>query len=353
MFNSRSFTSQVLDATLPADRARLQHRRKDEPYDLVKLFSGRFGVLLPLLDLLNHKPGAQVEWQARYNFVGLQILESYKSEQELCNNYGPRDNEGLLLTYGFIIENNPFDHLVISIRVPPGSPLEVARKVWKQDLRSDPEKRCFIFDHKHPEATSAVALETSLFSFDLLDSISILCANEREMQSMNARSQSLISFCLGKAPKFEDGRIILATLSQLLRECSVRATKLKATDPSRIAKPERADDSQSGDNIANEHDSEQGNGSDRGREPANAKQRNAKVYRDGQLEIVETAVAVCKFVLGSAVGGTVDNEPLLATLRVQTPESRSGQLEDPHGPAQSTHSPWRTSQLQWTGGNDA
>ena len=214
--------------------ARLKHRpANDEPYDVVKLFSERFAILLPLLDLLNHKPGAQVEWQARYNFVGLQILESYESEQELCNNYGPRDNEGLLLAYGFTIENNPFDHLVISIKAPPGSPLDLARETWKQDLRSDPEKRCFIFDHKHPESTSAIALETSLFSFDLLDSISILCANEREMQSMMAKNQSLMSYCLGKQPKFQDGRIILATLSQLLRECTVRADKLRNTDPSR------------------------------------------------------------------------------------------------------------------------
>ena len=245
---------------------------------------------MPLLDLLNHKPGAQVEWQARYSFVGLQVLEKYESGQEVCNNYGPRENEGLLLAYGFIIENNPFDHLVISLKAPPGSPLEVARKVWTQDYRSDPERRCFIFDHKHPESTSAIALEMSLFSFDLLDSISILCANEREMQSMNMRLQSLMSFCLGKTPKFEDGRIILATLSQLLRECSARTARLRSTDPAR-AIPALA--------------------------PANTKQRNAKVYRDGQLEIVETAAALCKFVLKCAISKTIDNEEILAILEKQ------------------------------------
>ncbi|ETI27838.1 hypothetical protein G647_00287 [Cladophialophora carrionii CBS 160.54] len=302
IFGSRSFTSQVLDATLPADLARLKRTpQKYESYDLVKLFSDRFGVLLPLLDLLNHKPGAQVEWQARYNFVGLQILESYESGQELCNNYGPRDNEGLLLAYGFTIENNPFDHLVISIKAPPASPLDVARKTWKQDLRSDPERRCFIFDYKHPESTSAIALELSLFSFDLLDSISILCANEREMQSMNTRRQSLMSFCLhNKSARFEDGRIILAVLSQLLRECSVRAERLRATDPSRTVL---------------------------GLKPANAKQRNAKIYRDSQLEIVETAVALCKFVLRCAIGGTSGDEQTLVGLQNEVPEAAFGNLK--------------------------
>jgi hypothetical protein len=301
IFGSRSFTSQVLDATLPADVARLKGNPKgNRPYDLVKLFSDRFGVLLPLLDLLNHKPGAQVEWQARYNFVGLQILESYESGQELCNNYGPRDNEGLLLAYGFTIENNPFDHLVIGIKAPPGSPLNVARKAWKQDLRSDPERRCFIFDHKHPESTSAISLETSLFSFDLLDSISILCANDREMQSMNTRRQSLMSFCLNKkTPKFDDGRVILATLSQLLRECSARAERLRSTDPARTVP---------------------------GLEPANAKQRHAKIYRDRQLEIVETAVALCKFVLKCAINGTSGDEQMLVALQDEVPDAALGNL---------------------------
>ncbi|KIX02115.1 uncharacterized protein Z518_08054 [Rhinocladiella mackenziei CBS 650.93] len=274
MFGSRSFTSQVLEDTLPADQARYLHRPagEDAPYSLVELFSHRFAVLLPLLDLLNHKPGAKVEWQARYSFVGLQILETYESGEELCNNYGPRDNEGLLLAYGFTIPNNPFDHLVISIRPPPGSPLAMAR-TWKPDLRSDPEKRCFIFNHLHPQSTSAIALETSLFSFDLLDSISVLCANERELQTMFSRQQTLMSYCLGETSKFEDGRIILATLSQLLRDCSARAERLRATDPARKTPPV---------------------------EPLNSKQHHAKIYRDSQLDIVETAVAVCKFVLKSA-----------------------------------------------------
>ncbi|KAJ9608136.1 hypothetical protein H2200_007124 [Cladophialophora chaetospira] len=338
IFGSRSFTSQVLDATLPADCARLNRRKDYEPYDIVKLFSDRFGVLLPLLDLLNHRPGAQVEWQARYNFVGLQILEIYESGQELCNNYGPRDNEGLLLAYGFVIENNPFDHLVISIKAPAGSPLDIARKVWKQDLRSDPERRCFIFDHKHPESTSAVALETSLFSFDLLDSISILCANEREIQSMNTRSQSLFSFCLGKTPKFEDGRIILATLSQLLRECSARATRLRETDPCRAADPNSAkNDSGNAKNADLEHAGAKERSANvaeaespkienhtvpiHGREPANSKQRNAKVYRDSQLEIVETAVALCKFVLTKAVSAAFDMERVLLAISNQISEA--------------------------------
>ena len=93
MFGSRSFTSQVLSDTLPADQARPMGHDHHQHEELTKLFSEGFPVLLPLLDILNYKPGARVEWQARYSYVGLQILEKFEGGQEVYNNYGPRDNE--------------------------------------------------------------------------------------------------------------------------------------------------------------------------------------------------------------------------------------------------------------------
>ncbi|KIW49349.1 hypothetical protein PV05_11031 [Exophiala xenobiotica] len=312
IFGSRSFTSQVLDDTPPADEARHQYRQThDDSSLLVRLFSQRFAVLLPLMDLLNHKPGAKVEWQARYGFVGLQVLEDYESGEELCNNYGPRENEGLLLAYGFTIHDNPYDHLVIGIKSPPGSPLAIAR-TWQPDLRSDPERRCFIFGPHHPRSTSATFLETSLFSFDLLDTISVLCANERELQMMLSRKQTLMSYCLGQESRFEDGRIVLATLSQLLTECIARASRLKATDPSHWDPPFT---------------------------PMNSKQHHAKVYRDSQLSIVETAAAVCRYVLMVSTSEEIE-EIIIAKLRPALSASSFSNLEQLLGRHQKqlTHS---------------
>jgi len=93
MFGSRGFTSQVLSDTLPADQARPAGHDHPHHQELAKLFSGGFPVLCPLLDILNYKPGAQVEWQPRFSYVGLQVLEQHKEGEEICNNYGPRDNE--------------------------------------------------------------------------------------------------------------------------------------------------------------------------------------------------------------------------------------------------------------------
>lgn len=274
IFGSRSFTSEVLTDTEPADQVRMEGRngvRKSEHEFLKPLFVERFAVLLPLLDILNHQPVAQVEWQARCSFVGMQVLSSFSSSEELCNNYGPRDNEGLLLSYGFTIQHNPFDHVSIALKPPPaGSPLATARKEWKLDLRSTLEYRSYIFDMSHPRASpgSATCLESTIFSYDLLDALSILKGNDRELQTMYLMQQSLMSLALAKPHQFDDFRNLLSVLSQLYLDCKARAERLRTTYP--LSSPQ------------------------------NTKQKHAKVYRDRQLSIVESATAVCELVLGRA-----------------------------------------------------
>lgn len=97
MFGSRSFTSQVLSNTLPADKARPMGHRDPDHELLSNLFEDGFAVLVPLLDLLNYRPFSKVEWQAGINEVGLKVLESFNGGQEICNNYGPKDNEACTL----------------------------------------------------------------------------------------------------------------------------------------------------------------------------------------------------------------------------------------------------------------
>lgn len=271
IFGSRSFTSEVLTDTEPADQARMEARngvQKSEHEFLKPLFVERFAVLLPLLDILNHRPVAQVEWQARCSFVGMQVLSAFSSGEELCNNYGPRDNESLLLSYGFTIPDNPFDHVAIALKPPPpGSPLATARKEWTQDLRSTPEYRSYIFDICHPRAEPGTAscLESAVFSYDVLDALSVLKGNDRELQTMYVMQQTLMSSALANPHKFGDFRNFLAVLSQLYVDCKARTERLRSTYP-----------------LSSPH---------------NTKQEHAKVYRDRQLSIVETATAVCELIL--------------------------------------------------------
>ena len=51
-----------------------------------------FPVLVPLIDLLNHRPLAKVEWQPTVDHVGLTVLDDLKPGEEVFNNYGPRSN---------------------------------------------------------------------------------------------------------------------------------------------------------------------------------------------------------------------------------------------------------------------
>ena len=275
IYGSRSFSSQVLADTLPADQARPIGRTDLQHRELNKLFSDGFAVLLPLLDLLNHRPLAKVEWQARSTHVGLQVLQEWDSDQEIFNNYGPRDNETLLLSYGFVIEDNCFDHFSVSLKCPPGSPLETIRN-WPIDPRSDAERRCYIFNSDHPRMVSSSCFEFSLFSYDLLDTLSSLCSNDRELQEAFMAEQTWMSY--GMSNGFEDNRNIYATITQILQECKARRQILMQTYPQTKAR--------------------------------SRKQTNAQIYRDSQLSILSVAIQLCLHLLRRARG--LENDSVTA-----------------------------------------
>lgn len=77
IITSRAFSAKVLSGSV-------------EPSDLPE---EGISVLLPLIDLPNHRPLAKVEWRAGEEDVGMIVLESVSPGQEISNNYGPRNNE--------------------------------------------------------------------------------------------------------------------------------------------------------------------------------------------------------------------------------------------------------------------
>jgi SET domain len=308
IFTSRAFTSQVLADTLAADRARPMGRFSrsqtrnfrngsgDEHSDfehLTRYFSEGFPVLVPVLDILNYRPLAQVEWQARFSYVGLEILEPVESGEEVCNNYGPRDNETLLLGYSFTVPKNPFDHFSVALRLPPGLSLMEFRTPSPPPTNGgppynvvpvkppNPEMRCYVFKPEHPRAEDAKSLETSLFSVDLLDGISVLRATDREWQAMHNLKKTYFTEGLEKG-RFEDSRNLLATMSQLLIECRARLKALQKTDP--------------------------------GTAPRSVKQIFAQIYRESQVDILQVAVCLCEFILRRAMGQGDDSKALQATF---------------------------------------
>jgi hypothetical protein len=78
--------------------------------------------LFPVVDILNHSVSAKVEWDFKpHESFSLRCLESdsFTPGQELFNNYAPKQNDELLLGYGFCLENNPIEQFALKLAFPP------------------------------------------------------------------------------------------------------------------------------------------------------------------------------------------------------------------------------------------
>jgi hypothetical protein len=197
-----------------------------------------------------------------------------------------------MLGYGFAIADNPFDHYAVGFRVPPGSPLEEARQ-WRvvqsskanKKGKTDDSYRYYVFNAEHPRAKTANCLETSIFSPDLFDSISILSANFRELQSDRFRSTcAVLKINPDGSTDRRCYRNLLHTLSQLRMECSSRSEILRGT----------ALNFNDGSILA-----------------MSLKQQYAKTYRDSQLAILETAALLCRYCLLRAQKSPMEDSVLL------------------------------------------
>ncbi|KAH8730875.1 hypothetical protein GQ44DRAFT_606257 [Phaeosphaeriaceae sp. PMI808] len=79
-------------------------------------------ILFPVVDILNHSVSAKVEWdfQPGTSFT-LKLLdgEAFIPGQELFNNYAPKQNDELLLGYGFCLIDNPIEQFPLKLAFPP------------------------------------------------------------------------------------------------------------------------------------------------------------------------------------------------------------------------------------------
>jgi len=88
------------------------------------------GILIPLMDMIDHKNAHPVQWESVYNpstqrrSIRFRSCVNIKEGEELYNNYGPKGNLELLATYGFAISNNVLDSvegIVLGISIPNSS----------------------------------------------------------------------------------------------------------------------------------------------------------------------------------------------------------------------------------------
>lgn len=73
------------------------------------------GLLLPLLDLLNHRLGQPIVWAADGQRIAFKTGDTLKEGEEVYSNYGARPNEEMLFSYGFSIVDNPMDAVLLRL----------------------------------------------------------------------------------------------------------------------------------------------------------------------------------------------------------------------------------------------
>ncbi|KAF8425980.1 hypothetical protein EV426DRAFT_38524 [Tirmania nivea] len=133
MFASRAFPDKLLSwdspsTTLPAPQLKTQVNEDGTTQIFQEgVTTGAQPALFPILDMLNHKPHTKITWQPGQNDIGFTGEELLEKGAEVCNNYGPKSNQQLLLSYGFAIQDNPNDTVLLKLKPPLDSVRQAIR----------------------------------------------------------------------------------------------------------------------------------------------------------------------------------------------------------------------------------
>jgi hypothetical protein len=117
-YTSRGFTPKLMQSAASQEIAPTTAVAEDAENE-----QGQCGCMMPGFDMLNHGYGTQITW-----FVDTEMGQvSFRSGDtttlagaELKNNYGAKGNEHFLLNYGFCIEDNPVDTVIVKIGLQEG-----------------------------------------------------------------------------------------------------------------------------------------------------------------------------------------------------------------------------------------
>lgn len=173
----------------------------------------------------------------------------------------------VMVNYGFCLSNNPCDYRIVSLRAPPGSPLYEAKLAQQQmypEVAKETDDPYYVFNIFYPLLAPDTPMEHSIFSPALFNAVSVLAANDRELESLEISEQGI------RIPnQYGTSRTILAALSQIIIELITHVIKLRAS---------------AGDLE----------------KPKNIKQTHGKIYRDSQIMISETALIIAAWTLNRA-----------------------------------------------------
>lgn len=171
-----------------------------------------------------------------------------------------------MMNYGFCLPDNPCDYRILSLRAPPGSPLHQAKsqQIKMYPNLAEADDHYYVFNIFYPLLAPDASMEHSIFSPALLNALSILAANDRELETLEIAEHEI------RIPEqYANSRNLLAALSQIMIELITHIVKLKT--------------------------SSQGF-----QQPKNLKQTHAKIYRDSQITLSETALVIATWTIKRA-----------------------------------------------------
>jgi hypothetical protein len=177
-----------------------------------------------------------------------------------------------MMNYGFCIPDNPCEYRVVSLRAPPDSPLAQIKAQYEQHFPkpaskqdsadSSQEDKYYVFSLSYPLIDSSQPLEYSIFSPDLLRALSVIVANDRELETVTIDEDG---FQVSRN-QYADSRNLIASVNQIVIELLSYIQRLEVS------------------------------GSQLG-EPKNLKQVFAKQFRESHIGLSRTAVFVANWTL--------------------------------------------------------
>jgi hypothetical protein len=286
MFTSRSFSSRSIT---PQDskywttyKTGPDGRRQTVLMDMSHVPSADldFSVLFPAMDAANHHHTSKVDWTFDPGRFSLACTQPIEAGQEVNNNYGPKANDELLIGYGFCMADNPNDTVLLTLKPPPEE-LQVSLRTsyagfftpegaWNGDKATFKLRR---MNHAMSASTSVfddlpkplLELLTHIIRFDRGLPFEQLPPISHYLKDVNSHGRRYLPFV---------ARMIVTSL----------APKYQTLQTGTASLPES---------------------------PQNAKQAQAKIYRDGQSEILLSTI-----------------NSLRTSLRVFRPASPEFVLED-------------------------
>jgi hypothetical protein len=265
MFTSRSFSSRSIT---PQDskywttyKTGPDGRRQTVLMDMSHVPSADldFSVLFPAMDAANHHHTSKVDWTFDPGRFSLACTQSIEAGQEINNNYGPKANDELLIGYGFCMADNPNDTVLLTLKPPPEE-LQISLRTsyagfftpggtWNSDKATFKLRRM-----SHSMSTSTSAFDD--LPEPLLELLTQIIRFDRGLPFENLPP---ISPYL-KDPSSQGRRYLPFVARMIVTSLAPKYQKLASGS---ATLPES---------------------------PQNAKQSQAKIYRDGQAEILLSTI---------------------------------------------------------------